>query len=519
MTLHTPNTLTELIARAGGADARTELEFVSPDSARTVKVGEIHARARRVAQGLRESGVEPGSRVSVQLSNRLESVIAQFAVLMADAVLVPIVPVFGARDVTQVLQDARPRVHLTQRGWNKFDYLSVVEAVPEELRPPCVVMLDMLDDTPEGYVTWASLEQAEPLADEPLHDESACCLVIYTSGSTGVPKGVRHSRRSLLAEAYDYDYRAYGDSAVDVYLQGSAAGHIGGYLFPLRAVLYRLRTLVMDGWNAELACRLVESEKVTAMAATPFHAVGMIELAEAGRYDLSSIRMMMCGGAPVAPGLVRRADACGVGLVRAYGMSEHPTVAIGRWRDPLGVRAEHDGYLTGGNRVRLVDEDGAEVLPGTPGEIQLRGPEQFIGYTNVPDDQVFTGDGWFPTGDIGVSDHRGLLTVVDRKKNIIIRGGENLSATEIEGVVATHPGVAEVAVVGIPDERYGERVCAFVVLREGATLDLEKLAAHFLESGVAKQKIPERLEFVETLPRTGTGKIRKHELVRTLTEA
>ncbi|WP_159663465.1 class I adenylate-forming enzyme family protein [Streptomyces mexicanus] len=516
MTLSTPSTLTELIARAGGADAHTKLEFVSSDSMRTVTVGELHARARRVAGGLRKLGVEPGSRVSVQLTNRLESVVVQFAVLMADAVLVPIVPVFGAREVTQVFQDARPSVHITQRRWNKFDYLSVAEAVPEEARPPRIVMLD---DTPEGYVSWARLEQAEPLADEPTHDENACCLVIYTSGSTGVPKGVQHSRRSLLAEACDYDYRAHNDSAVDVYLQGSAAGHIGGDMFPLRAVLYHMRTLVMDGWNAELACRLVESEKVTAMVATPFHAVGMLELAEAGKYDLSSIRMMMCGGAPVSPSLVRRADASGVGLVRAYGMSEHPTVALGRWQDPLDVRADHDGYLTGGNRVRLVDENGAEVPRGALGEIQLQGPEQFMGYTNVPDDQVFTGDGWFPTGDIGVLDERGLLTVVDRKKNIIIRGGENLSAAEIEGVVATHPSVAEVAVVGIPDERYGERACAFVVLKPDATLDLEQLAAHFLASGVAKQKIPERLEFIEALPRTGTGKIRKHELTRMRTQA
>ncbi|MFJ3212629.1 class I adenylate-forming enzyme family protein [Streptomyces flaveolus] len=504
-----------MIARAGGADAHTEIEFVSPHATRTVTLGELHARARRVANGLRELGVEPGSRVSVQLTNRLESVVVQFAVLMADAVLVPVVPVFGAREVTQVFQDSRPRIHITQRGWNKFDYLSVVEGVPEEFRPPRIVMLD---DAPEGYVPWEVLEQAEPLADEPPHDESACCLVIYTSGSTGVPKGVKHSRGSLLAEAHDYDYRAHQDSAVDVYLQGSAAGHIGGYMFPLRAVLYRLRTLVMEGWNAELACRLVESEKVTAMVTTPFHAVGMLELAEAGRYDLSSIRMMMCGGSPVSPGLVRRADASGVGMVRAYGMSEHPTAALGRWQDPLDVRADHDGHLTGANRVRLVDEYGAEVPRGALGEIQLRGPEQFMGYTNVPDDEVFTDDGWFPTGDIGVLDDHGLLTVVDRKKNIIIRGGENLSAAEIESVVAAHPSVADVAVIGIPDERYGERACAFVVLHQDATLDLRQLTAHFLASGVAKQKIPERLEFIEALPRTGTGKIRKHELTRMRTD-
>lgn len=509
--MSTPSTLTELIERAGGVDAGAKLEFVSLGTSTIATVGEVYERARRVASGLRKLGVEPGSRVSMQLSNRLESTIVQFATLMVDAVLVPIVPVLGAREVAQVFEDARPVAHITQRRWNKFDYADVVGSVPEDLRPTHIVMLD---EALDGHLSWSDLERADPLAEELAHDEDACCLIIYTSGSTGVPKGVQHSRRGLIAEAYDFDYRAYQDSDVDVYLQGSAAGHIGGYMFPLRAILYQMRTIVMDGWNAELACRLVEAEKVTAMVVTPFHAVGMLELAESGRYDLSSIRMMMCGGAPVAPSLVRRADVQGVGMVRAYGMSEHPTVAIGRWQEALDVRAEHDGPLTGDNLVRLVDEAGVEVPPGSPGEIELRGPEQFLGYTNVPDGEVFTSDGWFPTGDIGVLDERGILTVVDRKKNIIIRGGENLSATEIESVVAAHPSVSDVAVIGVPDERYGERACAFVVLEEGTDLDLQQLADHFAAAGVAKQKIPERLEFIDVLPRTGTGKIRKHELTR-----
>jgi len=239
----------------------------------------------------------------------------------------------------------------------------------------------------------------------------------------------------------------------------------------------------------------------------------MLEIAESRGYDLGSMDMMMAGGAPVPADLVRRADAAGVVVVRAYGMSEHPTFAIGRWTESVDLRAEHDGYITGRNEVRLVDDNGQIVEEGRPGEIQVRGPEQFLGYTNYPDSEVFTPDGWFLTGDIGVLDGR-LLTVVDRKKNIIIRGGENLSATEIETVVVTHPSVAEVAVVGFPDQRYGERACAFVVLNAGMSLDLSGLREHFAKSGVAKQKTPEFLELVEALPRTGTGKIRKHELAR-----
>lgn len=505
------STLTDLVRTADETHGSTVIEFVTPDGRQDITIGEVLERARRVAGGLRELGVQPRDRVTVQLSNRAESMVLQFAVLMLDAVLAPVVPVFGAREVAQVLADAKPAVYVTQRRWNKFDYLATLAELPDDALPERVVVVD---GAPDGCIDWSQLEAADPIEPVADVDETAACLIIYTSGSTGVPKGVQHSRASIFAEAHDYDYRPHRDSEVDVYLQGSAAGHIGGYMFPIRAVLYRMRTLVLDGWNAELACSLVEAEKVTAMVVTPFHLVQMLEVVERTGGDLSSMDMMMIGGAPVPPALIRRADAVGVTAVRAYGMSEHPTFAIGSWRDPLDLRAEHDGYVTGANEVRLVDDDGAVVPLGAPGEVHVRGPEQFLGYTNVPDADVFTADGWFPTGDIAVQDADGVLTVVDRKKNIIIRGGENLSATEIETVVGTHPAVGEVAVIGVPDERYGERAAAYVVLREGATLDLPELLQHFVDTGVAKQKAPEFLHFLTSLPRTGTGKLRKHELVR-----
>jgi acyl-CoA synthetase (AMP-forming)/AMP-acid ligase II len=505
------STLTELVSTAGETHGSTVIEFITPDGREDIPLGEVLERAKHVAGGLRALGVRPRDRVTVQLSNRAESMVLQFAVLMLDAVLAPVVPVFGPREVAQVLGDSRPTVYVTQRRWNKFDYLAALAELPGGAMPDKVVVVD---GAPEGYIDWSQLEAAEPIEPVEDVDESAVCLIVYTSGSTGVPKGVQHSRASIFAEALDYDYRPHADSEVDVYLQGSAAGHIGGYMFPIRAVLYQMRTLVLDGWNASLACSLVESEKVTAMVATPFHLVQMLEVVEQSGGDLSSMDMMMIGGAPVPPSLIRRADAVGLTAVRAYGMSEHPTFAIGSWRDPLDVRAEHDGYITGANQVRLVDDEGVVVPTGMPGEVHVRGPEQFLGYTNVPDDEVFTPDGWFPTGDIAVQDDNGILTVVDRKKNIIIRGGENLSATEIESVVATHPAVAEVAVIGVPDERYGERAAAYVVLNEGRTLELPDLLQHFLDSGVAKQKVPEFLHFLQVLPRTGTGKLRKHELIR-----
>jgi acyl-CoA synthetase (AMP-forming)/AMP-acid ligase II len=255
------------------------------------------------------------------------------------------------------------------------------------------------------------------------------------------------------------------------------------------------------------------------MVTTPFHIVSMLEVLAEEPFDLSSMRMMIAGGAPVRPDLILRAQDAGMVVVRSYGMSEHPTVLIGDPDDPLEVRANRDGKVTPNNRLRLVDDEGRPVPVGGRGEVQVQGPEQFIGYTNVPLAETFTEDGWFPTGDIGLLDAEGYVTLVDRKKNIIIRGGENLSATEIEDVVGTHPAVAEVGVIGVPDDRYGEQACAVVVLREGATLTLEDLGRHFAAAGVARQKVPEHLRFVTSLPRSGTGKIRKAELQRQLSQA
>lgn len=503
-------TLADLLDAAGGDRGHVTLEFESSLGRQSVTVGELVRRAQRVAGGLECLGLGAGDTVSAQLSHRPEAVVLQFAAVLIGATLAPIVPVFGARDVAAVLNDAKPKLFVTERSWGKFDYLAGLTQLEDAL-PEHVVVVGGAD----GHLDWEALEASEPVkaVRTPL-PSSDRCLLIYTSGSTGVPKGVQHTLDSVFAEVLDLDYRAYRDSSRDVYLQGSGAGHIGGYMFPWRAIYYRMRTIVLDGWNAPRACRIVTDEGVTAMVTTPFHLVSMLEVAEADpTVDLSTIKLLMTGGAPVTPMLIRRAHDRGVTVVRAYGMSEHPTVAIGNRHDPLEVRAATDGYVTGRNEIRLLDDGGADVTPGAQGEVVLRGPEQFAGYTNVPREEAFTSDGWFRTGDIGRFDEAGRLVIVDRKKNLIIRGGENLSATEIEDIVARHPAVADVGVVGVPDERYGERACAFVVLHEQHTLTLSDLLAHFVSVGAAKQKVPEFLEVVSSLPRTGTGKLRKPELL------
>jgi acyl-CoA synthetase (AMP-forming)/AMP-acid ligase II len=210
---------------------------------------------------------------------------------------------------------------------------------------------------------------------------------------------------------------------------------------------------------------------------------------------------------------VERADAAGIPVYRAYGSSEHPVITTGTPDDPISKRAGTDGRLTPGNEIRLLDDEDRDVAVGADGEIVSRGPELFVGYRDgALDADSFLPGGWFRTGDIGRLDSGGYLTITDRKKDVIIRGGENIASKEVEDLLAMHPAVVEAAAVGHPDERYGERVAVFVQVREGHTIDLDEIRRHFERLGVARQKTPEHLELVDSFPRSLSGKVRKVEL-------
>ncbi|MET7335434.1 AMP-binding protein [Nonomuraea sp. NPDC005650] len=484
--------------------------FVSREGRYTTTLNAIRERAEHLAGGLRALGVKAGDKVSTQFPLCEEAIVAQFATLMLGAVLVPVVPVFGSRELTRLFEDAKPVAHLTCRRWRKLDYATSLAEIPSRLRPGIVVTSGGAGD---GVIAWEDVEAAPKLESWAPADDDETSLIVFTSGSTGVPKGARHTRRTMLAEAFDVGYRLPVRDEELLYLYTSGAGHIAGYVYPLRVLARGMRCIVLDGWDAPLSARIVDQDKPTVMAGLPFHLISMLDIADEEGLDLSSLLMATIGGAPVAAGLVIRAQRAGVPIVKSYGLTELPTAVLGDVNAPIEIRSTYIGRPSGGNEVRIADDDGNILPPGCRGEIQLRGPEMFAGYTNVPDSQIFTQDGWFPTGDIGELSADGLLSIVDRKKNIIIRGGENLSATEIEEIVGTHPSVAEAAVVGIPDDRYGERACAFVVLNKGRTLTLGELLEHFIAAGVSKQKVPEYLEFIDELPRTATGKLRKHDLL------
>jgi len=273
--------------------------------------------------------------------------------------------------------------------------------------------------------------------------------------------------------------------------------------------------VLMPRWDAGEALRLIAAERVTYMVGAPTFLRDLAQHPDLADADVSSFRLFSCGGADVDPALVAEA-ASRLGCVakRVYGSTEFPTITTTGPDDPPARRVDSDGRPIGAVEIRLVDDDGTDVGPGREGEILARGPECCLGYLDATlNTEAFTADGWFRTGDLGMTDAAGFLRITGRKKDIIIRKGENISAREVEDLVATHPAVAEVAVVGLPDAAAGEIACAALRLRPGAPAPaLSDLAAHLLAQGLSKRKLPERLVVLADFPRTASGKVAKRAL-------
>jgi len=364
-----------------------------------------------------------------------------------------------------------------------------------------------------GTLRWEDLvARGDADAPGPPLDANDVCAMVYTSGTTSEPKGVQHTHNTLLAERGGARASATGRGAAPS-LHLFPAGHIAGALGTIFMFAASTTTVTFDTFGPELVIRSIEEFRLESTAGAPVFLSAILDLVETGERDLSSLKSFMVGAASVPPELVERADRLGIKAFRCYGSSEHPTVTSSGPSDPLAVRAGTDGPCLPGNRVRIVDDDGRDLPIGRQGEITTLGPELFVGYRDETlNADAFLPGGWFLTGDLGVLDSAGNLTVTDRKKDIIIRGGENISAKEVEDILARHPSVSEAAVVAMPDRRLGERVCAFVVTRAGQRLGLEDVREHFARAGVAHQKTPERVVIVDDLPRTPAGKVKKFEL-------
>ncbi len=479
-----------------------------PTYAGVLRQGEALARA------LLDLGLVPGDCVAFQIPNWVEAALINLAAGLAGLVVSPIVPIYRDAEAGWMLRDSRTRVLFVAETFRNYDYAAMVDRLSPGL-PDLIHVAHVRPTTRTdglGALIAAGMASTRPL---PGVDPDAVKLRLYTSGTTGAPKAVLHSHNTLNRVA-QMSAREAGAGSDDITLMPSPVTHISGYSGALeKPFVTGARVVLMERWDGAEAVELIDRYGVTStVAATPFLSELCAQARLAGR-TLPTFRRFACGGAAVPADLVLAANAALAHPCagRVYGSSEVPLVTHAF--DPVthgDAAARTDGRLVD-YEVRIVDEAGAACPIGSEGEILARGPSMFLGYAD-PDQtaQAITPDGYFRTGDLGTLSADGAICITGRKKDLIIRGGENISAVEIEDALLRHPAIADAAVVAMPHPRLGEGICAFLVGRDTALPDDADISAFVLAQGLARQKCPERIEWVDTLPRTASGKVRKDVL-------
>jgi cyclohexanecarboxylate-CoA ligase len=503
-----------LAARAKSDPNRTFLIEGQRDGGRQVSFGDLARRADRMAVALGRLGVGPGDVVSWQLPNWVEGAALAAAVDRVGAVSNPIITIYREREVGFVCRQARSRVLVVPGRLRAVDHRELAAAV-QAAAPDLEHVLTVRADPAPGQRALETLEDdpTEPLPPSP-HGPHDVSTIFYTSGTTADPKGVLHTP-STLGAVHHFHAAMFGTSSDDRWLLQFPLTHIGGLvMFVLIPIANGSSVVFMDSFDPALAVDLIERHGVTSAGGPPAVMQGMFAAPNFSTEKMRSVRTSGSGAADVSPELIReigiKMDAL---AYRSYGMTECPMFTSGRREDAEADRYATDGRPVPGAAARIVDEAGRPLPPGQEGEVEAYGPQLCVGYLDPALNDAFTPDGFFRTGDLAVMNERGFLRITGRRKDVIIRKGENLSAKGIEDDLSAHPKIADVAVIGVPDPASGERVCACVVLRPGAApLTLAELRTFMQSRGVMAQKIPERLETLPDLPRNATGKVRKDEL-------
>ncbi|HMO47787.1 MAG TPA: AMP-binding protein [Rubrivivax sp.] len=467
----------------------------------------------RCAGGLKDLGVGPGDIVAVQLPNWWEFVVVSFAANRIGAIVNPLMPIFRERELAYMLGFAEAKVLVVPKLFRGFDHAAMGRALQREL-PALKHVIVVDEDGAQGFEQAllsgpSRVEAAQP----PRLAPDAMAVVMFTSGTTGSPKGVMHSHNTMFACNRALAGR-FGLDGDDVLLACSPLGHMTGYAAVMLLGISLGATVVLqDVWDGKRGASIMAAEGVSFTAAsTPFLS-DICEAVAAGAPRPTRLRSFLCGGAPIPPVLIERAlRELELKVCSLWGMTESLSSTLTEPSRAIEKSAKTDGRALDGVEVKVVDLDGQPLPDGQTGRLLVRGAQMLLGYYKRPDIETFDADGWFDTGDLAYADDEGYIRINGRTKDVLIRGGENVPVFEIEALLYQHPSVAAAALVGYPDARLGERGCAFVVLRPGAALSLEALQAYMAESKVAKQYWPERIEIVDDLPRTSSGKIQKFKL-------
>ncbi|MGP8058304.1 MAG: class I adenylate-forming enzyme family protein [Acidimicrobiales bacterium] len=502
-------TMWELIERR--AAASPDHPMLIDASGSVLTFDQFRRRAERVAAGLHARGIGPGSVVSWQLPSRIDTVVLSMALSRLGAVQNPIIHLYREREVGFALRQTGSSLFAIPGEWRGTDYVALAgRALEGSAEPPELLVVD--DGLPEGEV--AGLP---PVPEGSAPEDAPIRWIYYTSGSTADPKGVRHTDQTLIAGGWGLAV-ALDMSPDDVGSIAFPFAHIAGPDYLVTMLSLGFPAVIVEAFSVTDVLPLFRRYGTTMVGgSTAFYVAYLGEQRkQPGEPILATLRLMSGGGAAKPPEIHAevRDEIGGRGVVHGYGMTEVPMIANGSPHDTDEQLANTDGAPVEGADVRIVRLDGEVAAPGEEGEIRVRGPMVFHGYTDPSlDAAAFDADGYFRTGDLGKLRADGHLVITGRLKDVIVRKGENISATEVEAVLYTHPKVAEVAVIGLPDPERGERVCAVVQLAEGVDgVTLAEIADFCAAAGLMTQKIPEQVEVRTDWPRAGTGKIVKKSL-------
>jgi 2,3-dihydroxybenzoate-AMP ligase len=490
------------------------------DSARFT-YGELRRKVDRLAIGFIERGFAAQDFVLLQIPNWHEYVVTFYALQKIGAIPVLLIARHGLAEIKHICGVTKPVAWIGPGLYKKTDFLSLLREVKTEYKGLGKIISVRSGDCPDA-IPLESIMAGGELNDEEVRtlasrhpDPMEVSMILLTGGTTGLPKAVPRTHNDYISSV-EYHSRAWEIQSDDVVLTVAPVSHAQGMHNGVGGAFFNFaKYVITDSTSASDICKVIEREKVTAFPTVPTLVQKILDMEDLGDYDLSSLKKIYGGGAPSTPELVRAMyDKLRCKFVNALGSSEG-LGAMTRLDDDLEticftVGKKDCPYAT----YRVLDQYGKELPPGEEGELVVKGPGVFTGYFKSPEDNkmTFTEDGAFKTGDLARIDQEGVIRITGRIKETILRGGETISAVAIEGLISTHPAVRQVAVIGMPDRALGERICAYVCLREGKTLSFEEMITHLKSVGASVLQLPERLELIDEFPLTKVGKVDKKAL-------
>jgi cyclohexanecarboxylate-CoA ligase len=472
---------------------------------------DLDQQVNRIARGLSTLGVGHSDVVSWQLPNWWEFIALALACARIGAVANPIMPIFRQRELKFMLDFGESKVFIVPKTYKGFDFEVMANGMRNDL--PFLQHLVVLNGEGDNSFESLLLRDDTPAFNGTGLAPDDVLLLMYTSGTTGEPKGVTHTSNTLFANLHSF-IDTYGLTQKDVILGASPMAHLTGFGYlAMIPLILNATTVLQDIWEPSQALELIRDEGITfSMASSPF-VVDLCSAAEAGGPVSKQFANFCCAGAPIPPVLIERArKVLGLAVSSAWGMTECGAVTITEPHRTSEKSGSTDGRPVPGIEVKVCDPDGKLLPVGQTGKLYARGSSMFAGYLKRAHLNATDADGWFDTGDLAYLDAEGYVRINGRSKDIIIRGGENIPVMEIENLLYKHPAVAMIAIVGYPDARLGEKACAFVSVRPGHSFTMEDMSRYLSENQVTRQYHPERLELMQDLPKTPSGKLQKFKL-------